>query len=247
MDDRAALNAHARIVGGVASEQAHDSARKHVSGEAVYVDDMPAPAGLLHAYLGLAEIARGRIRAMDVRKVRAAPGVVEVLTAADIPGVNDVSPVGKHDDPVFAGEMVEFHGQPLFAVIARSRDQARAAARLAKIKYEPLPALIDIEDARHARTGNVTEPLTLKRGDAAAGLKAAKHRVKGQMRIGGQDHFYLEGQIALAMPGEDEDVLVYSSTQHPSEVQHIVSLVLGVASHAVTVEVRRIGGGFGVK
>lgn len=236
----------AQISGGVATDRRHDSAHKHVTGEAVYIDDMPEPAGTLHACLGLAKAAHGTIVSMDLAAVRTAPGVVDVFTGEDVPGVNDISPTGKHDEPVLATGTVQFFGQPVFAVVARTREQARRAAQLAKIEYEALPALIDI-GGLSPDDRLVTPPLTLKRGDADAAIASAPRRVRGRMRVGGQDHFYLEGQIALAIPGEDGDVTVHSSTQHPSEVQHMVAHALGVPSHAVTVEIRRMGGGFGGK
>ncbi len=235
------------IRGGVAEALAHDSARMHVTGEALYTDDIPALAGLAHACLGLSEVAHGRIGALDLDAVRATPGVLAVLTAADVPGDNDISPTGRRDEPVFAEHEVLFHGQPLFAVVATTRDQARRAARLARVEIETLPALLDIEAARAAGGRLVTEPLTLALGDAPAAIAAAPRRLAGRMAIGGQDHFYLEGHIALALPGEDGEVAVFSSTQHPSEVQHMVAHVLGVASNRVTVEVRRMGGAFGGK
>ena len=237
----------ARIMGGVASDQRHDSAHKHVTGSAVYIDDMPEPAGTLHASLGLSTVAHAGIVSLDLAAVKAAPGVVAVLTGDDMPASNDISPTGLDDEPVLATGKVQFFGQPVFAVVAHTRDQARRAVRLAKVEYAPLPAVIDVGELDPASGRLVTKPLTLKRGDAAAALAAAPHRVRGRMRVGGQDHFYLEGQIALAVPGEDRDVTVYSSTQHPSEVQHMVAHVLGVPSHAVTIEVRRMGGGFGGK
>ncbi len=233
------------IRGGVHTPQRHDSAHKHVTGEAEYTDDIVEPSDTLHAYLGLSDRAHAEIVSIDLDAVRAAPGVVGVLTAADIPH-NDVSPVGKHDDPIFA-EKVEFHGQPLFAVIAETRDAARRAAKLARVEYRDLPHVTDVAAAVDAGYPHVTEPLKLERGDVEAALAKAPHRLKGQMRVGGQDHFYLEGMIALAVPGEDDDVTVYSSTQHPSEVQHMVAHVLGVPSNAVTIIVRRMGGGFGGK
>ena len=235
------------IRGGVAEALAHDSARMHVTGEALYTDDIPAPAGLAHACLGLSEVAHGRIGTLDLDAVRATPGVLAVLTAADVPGDNDISPTGRRDEPVFAEHEVLFHGQPLFAVVATTRDQARRAARLARVEIETLPALLDVEAARAAGGRLVTEPLTLALGDAPAAIAAAPRRLAGRMAIGGQDHFYLEGHIALALPGEDGEVAVFSSTQHPSEVQHMVAHVLGVASNRVTVEVRRMGGAFGGK
>ncbi len=229
-----------------ASPPRHDSAVKHVTGQAAFIDDLPEPAGLLHVYFGISGHAHARVTRLDLSPVRAAEGVVLVIAAGDIPGDNDISPTHRHDEPVFAEGLVEYHGQPLFAVAARSRDQARRAALLAEVEYAPLAPVLTVDAA--LRTGVlVTEPLTLARGDAAAALDRSPHRISGQMVIGGQDHFYLEGQIAMALPGEDGEMTVISSTQHPSEVQHMVAKALGVASSAVTVEVRRMGGAFGGK
>jgi xanthine dehydrogenase large subunit len=225
----------------------HDSAHKHVSGEAIYIDDLPEPAGLLHVYFGLSERAHAKITAIDLDAVRHSPGVVTVLTANDIPGTNDISPVHKDDEPLLAVQRVEYFGQPIFAVAATSREAARRAVRLARVSYEDLPFAVDIEAARQVGASFVTEPLTLRVGDATAAIAAATHSLSGRMTIGGQEHFYLEGQVAMAEPGEDDEVKIYCSTQHPSEVQHMVARVLGVPSHAVTVEVRRMGGGFGGK
>ncbi len=225
----------------------HDSAEKHVAGEALYIDDIAEPAGLAHACLGLSTIAHGKLLALDLSAVEAAPGVIAVLTAADIPGENDISSTHKHDEPVFATSDILHHGQPHFAVVAETREQARHAALLAKASYEEAPALLDVAAARAAGSDLVTEPLKLERGDVGAALAASPRRLKGSMAIGGQDHFYLESQISLAIPGEDQDMLVLCSTQHPSEVQHMVANVLGVGAHAVTIEVRRMGGGFGGK
>jgi xanthine dehydrogenase large subunit len=235
-----------RIRGGANEARAHDSAHKHVTGEAVYVDDMPEPQGLLHVYLGLGERPHARIGRLDLEAVRAAPGVRLVLTAEDIPGGNDVSPTGTNDDPVLAPGLVQFVGQPLFAVAADTRDQARRAAKLAKVDYADLDPLLTIEEAR-GRNAFVLPPRHLRRGDAGAAIEGAPRRLSGRMAIGGQDHFYLEGQIALAVPGEDDEVLVYSSTQHPSEVQHAIAHALAIPAGAVTVEVRRMGGAFGGK
>ncbi|MGM4985294.1 MULTISPECIES: xanthine dehydrogenase molybdopterin binding subunit [Rhizobium] len=235
------------IIGGVHTSPRHDSAHKHVAGTAVYIDDIPEPTGTLHAGLGLSTVAHGILKSVDLSAVRAAPGVVTVLTHEDVPGVNDISPSNMHDDPVLAAGKVEFHGQPIFCVIAETREQARRAARLAKIEYDELPADIDIWDLDVSTHRQVVTPLTLKRGDAAAELERAPRRVKGRMRLGGQDHFYLEGQVSLAVPGEDDEVIVYCSTQGPSETQHMVAHALGVPSNAVTIEIRRMGGGFGGK
>jgi len=244
-DDNAAIAN--RIAGGVHQSLRHDSAHKHVTGTAEYTDDIMEPVGTLHACLGLSTVAHGHIEAMDLSAVEAAPGVCWVMTAADIPGVNDISPNGLHDDPIFATETVEFWGQPLFAVVAQTRELARRAARLAKVRYRKLPHALDIESATAAGHPYVTAPLTLQRGEVDTALAGAPHRLAGRMVVGGQDHFYLEGQIALAVPGEDAEVTVHVSTQHPSEVQHMVSHALGVPANAVTVSVRRMGGGFGGK
>ncbi len=235
------------IIGGVHTSPRHDSAHKHVAGTAVYIDDIPEPTGTLHAGLGLSTVAHGILKSVDLSAVRTAPGVVTVLTHEDVPGLNDISPSNMHDDPVLAAGKVEFHGQPIFCVIAETREQARRAARLAKIEYDELPADIDIWDFDVSTHRQVVTPLTLKRGDAAAELERAPRRVKGRMRLGGQDHFYLEGQVSLAVPGEDDEVIVYCSTQGPSETQHMVAHALGVPSNAVTIEIRRMGGGFGGK
>ncbi|HEY5598823.1 MAG TPA: xanthine dehydrogenase molybdopterin binding subunit, partial [Kiloniellales bacterium] len=234
------------IAGGVSEPRRHDSGHKHVSGRAVYIDDMPEPPRLLHVYLGISGAAHARIRALDLAPVRAAKGVLAVFTAADIPGENDISPTHRHDEPVLAADVVQYAGQPIFAVAARTRDQARLAVRLAKVSYEPLPPVLSIEAAK--RTGAlVTEPLTLIRGDVGAVLEEAPRRMAGRMHIGGQDHFYLEGQVAMALPGEDDEVTIYASTQHPTEIQLMVAQVMRIPANAVTVEVRRMGGAFGGK
>jgi xanthine dehydrogenase large subunit len=223
----------------------HDSAHLHVRGAARYVDDDPEPAGLLHLAFGQSSEAHARITAMDLAAVRAADGVVAVFTAADIPGANDVSPVA-HDDRLLAEDVVINVCQPLFLVAATSQRAARAAARLGRIEYEPLPARLTIAAARAA--GSLIEPTQrMACGDATAALAAAPHRLAGAFAMGGQDHFYLEGQVATATPGEDGQMHLLSSTQHPSEVQHLVAHLLNLTSSDVTVEVRRMGGAFGGK
>lgn len=230
---------------GVHAALPHDSAARHVAGSAIYIDDMPEPAGLLHIAFGLSERAHAKITRMDLSAVRSAPGVVLVISAEDIPGENDVSPV-IHDDKLFADGEVYCVGQSLFAVAATSLAAARAAAAKAVVEYQDLPAAIDIAAAR-AMDLTIEASQRMARGDASAALAAAPRRAKGAFTIGGQDHFYLEGQIALATPREDGDVHVWSSTQHPTEVQHLIARVLGKHDHCVTVEVRRMGGGFGGK
>ena len=236
----------ATIRGAAHSSIIHDSAEKHVTGRADYIDDLTEPAGTLHAYLGLSGVAHGRITAMDLDAVRTAPGVHLVLTADDIPGENDISPNGLQDDPVLAFPLVQFHGQPIFAVIAETRDLARRACKLARVEYDELPFALDAISARDAGMGYVTKPLKLARGDMA-GMARAPRRLSGRMSVGGQEHFYLESQIAMAIPGEDDEVAIHVSTQHPTEVQHMVAHVLAVPASAVVVNVRRMGGGFGGK
>ena len=224
---------------------AHDSAIKHVTGSARFIDDMPEPARLLHIAVGGADVAHGNLRNLDLANVVSASGVVTVLTAKDIPGENDIGPI-IHDDPVFATEEIVFLGQPLFAVIARTRREARQAVLLAKVDIDPLTAILDVDAALSANS-MVLDDYALSRGNSVEAMKIAKHRLQGCLRVGGQEHFYLEGQISMVLPQEDGDMLVYCSTQHPSEVQHGVARVLGVPSHGITVETRRMGGGFGGK
>lgn len=245
--DKSTFEERKLINGSMHGSLRHDSAHKHVTGTADYIDDIPEPAGLLHGALGLSDRAHAEIIHMDLSAVAAFPGVVWVFTGKDVPGSNDVSSTGRHDEPLLAETRVEFHGQPIFAVIAETRDAARHAARLAKIEYRDLPHWSDIDGALENGSPLVVEPMTLKRGDPEAEMANAPRRLKGQMRIGGQEHFYLEGHIAMAIPGEDDEVAVWSSTQHPTEIQHIVGHVLNIPSNAVTVNVRRMGGGFGGK
>ncbi len=244
MDDRAILPPSSRD-GAVHRPLPHDSADLHVAGAAAYVDDLPEPPGTLHLAFGLAADGYARLTGLDLSAVRAAPGVVAVLTAADIPGENNVGPVF-HDDRLFAEDEILCPGQPLFAVAATSTRAARVAARLARVETEPLPALVTIDEALEAGS-ELETPQRMVRGDARAALEGAAHRLSGTLEMGGQEHFYLEGQAALATPGERGQVHVVSSTQHPSEVQHLIAELLGLSSADVTVEVRRMGGGFGGK
>ena len=235
----------ATVVGGVRAAREHDSAAKHVSGAAIYTDDIPEPPGTLQVYLARSERAHARVVSMDLEAVRQSEGVAAVMTAGDIPGTNDVSPMAG-DDPFFPAAIVEYFGQSLFGVAAETVEQARAAAAKATVVYEDLPALLTIDDAMAAES-LLEPPYTMAKGDAAAAIATAPHAIEGRIEIGGQEHFYLEGQAALAVPGEDEDIAVHCSSQHPSEIQHTVAKVLGVPNHSVTVEVRRMGGGFGGK
>ena len=241
LGDRPDLGAGASV--GLAL--AHDSAARHVRGAAAYIDDLPEPAGTVHVAPGCAGSARGAIRAIDLDPVHASPGVLAVLTAADIPGTNDCSPAFG-DDPILAADAILFHGQVVFAVVAESRDAARRAARRARIEVESVAPRVTVDDGL-AAGAEVLAPYELRRGEPAAAIAAAAHRLEGRVRIGGQEHFYLEGQVALAVPGEDDEMRVYSSTQHPSEVQNLVAHMLGVPSAAVICECRRMGGAFGGK
>ena len=222
----------------------HDSAHLHVSGRALYADDIPLPANTLHAAFGLSGIAHGRIREMDLAPLQRMTGVVAVAAAGDVPGDNNYS--SHKDDPIFAADVVQYAGQPLFAVAANTYAAARSAARAGRIEYEPLPAILDIRAALAANS-YVLPSARLVRGRPREMLPQAAHRRRGSLSIGGQDHFYLEGQIAIALPQEDGAMLVHSSTQHPTEVQQIVAHALGRRSNDVTVQCRRMGGGFGGK
>jgi xanthine dehydrogenase large subunit len=223
----------------------HDSASKRVQGAADYVDDIPEPTGTLHLAVGGSPAARGTIRRIDLSEVRNTPGVVAVIAAVDIPGKNDVSPAAA-DEPVFAQARVEFVSQPLFAVIATSRDIARRAALRGRVGVDAEKPNVTVEQGSAAGESVLPE-YAFVGGDADKTIAEAPHRTAGTIHIGGQEHFYLEGQAALAVPGEDGAMLVYSSTQHPSEVQHIVARVLALPASFVTCQVRRMGGGFGGK
>ncbi|HEY4805773.1 MAG TPA: molybdopterin cofactor-binding domain-containing protein, partial [Paraburkholderia sp.] len=238
--------AHERALG---APLPHESAEAHVSGEARYTDDIPELHGTVHAALGLSRHAHARIVALDLERVRSSPGVLAVLTAADIPGANDCGPV-VHDDPVLASDVVQYLGQPVFAVIATSHELARRAAALAAsedvVGYEPLEPVLTIDEARK-RQHYVLAPLRLVRGSPVERIAAAPHRLAGTFAVGGQEQFYLEGQVAYALPQEQTGMLVYSSTQHPSEMQQVIAHLLGWPAHCVSCECRRMGGGFGGK
>ncbi len=225
----------------------HDAAWLHVTGRARYVDDIPVPAGCLHLAFGLSDTAHGEILATDLASARAAPGVVAALAAGDLAPNPDVSP-SAHDEPLLADATVHHMGQPVFLMIADSHLAARRAARLGRVEIRPLPAVLDVDAAlaagdRHFDGG----PRVWSSGDVARALAAAPRTVEGAIEIGGQEHFYLEGQAALALPQEGGDMVVHASSQHPTEIQHKVADALGLPMHAVRVEVRRMGGAFGGK
>jgi xanthine dehydrogenase large subunit len=224
---------------------AHDSARLHVSGTATYTDDLPEPRELLHVAVGMSSKAHARIMGIDFTQVLAADGVADICTARDIPGENNCGPI-VHDEKIFNDEIVEYAGQAVFAVAATTVDQARKAARLVRIDYEELEPILDTLEAV-ARESFVLPSERLRRGDASAALAGAPHRLQRRLDLGGQDQFYLEGHVAMAVPGEDNTLTVYSSTQHPDEVQHLVAAATGRSAKDVVCICRRMGGAFGGK
>ncbi len=229
----------------VAKSLPHDAAALHVSGTARYIDDIPTPADTLHLAFGLSEIACGEIEALNLEPVKNSPGVIGVLTVLDLPGENDVSP-SVHDEPLLSDGTVHFVGQPIFVVIANSHTEARKAARLANVEYVERTPILDF-DAALAAQSQFEKPVEYAKGSPEDAIKKAARTVEGRLEIGGQEHFYLEGQIAMSLPQDNGDMVVHSSTQHPSEIQHKVAHALNVPFNAVRVEVRRMGGGFGGK
>jgi xanthine dehydrogenase large subunit len=234
------------MIGVAHRAQRHDSALKHTTGQAVYIDDMPEPPGTLHAALVLSPVASGRLKKLDVAAALKMPGIVAVLGPHDVPGTNDVSASGKGGEPLFAVDRVEFVGQTLAMVVAVSLDAARHAAEAMAIEVEADEPILDIETAL-ARKAYVQAPATIRRGEPEQALASAPHKLSAEFQVGGQEHFYLEGQVAFALPGEDGDMIVHSSTQHPTEVQHICAHLLGCDFNRITAVVRRLGGGFGGK
>lgn len=222
----------------------HESAHLHVSGKANYVDDIPEVEGTLYAGLGLAEIAHGKIINMDLSAVWQAEGVVSVLTGTELLH-NNCGPVVA-DEPIIATDTVSFFGQVIFVVVAKTYQQAQQASRLAKVTYEALEPILTIEQAI-ARQSWILPPVQITAGDANAKLAVAPYRLQGMAQVGGQEHFYLEGQICYAYPKEEDMLQVLCSTQHPTEMQLLISEAVGYGMHQVSVEVRRMGGGFGGK
>ena len=228
----------------VSKSYPHDSGPLHVTGRAPYVDDLPTPANALHACFGLAPVGRATIEKLDLSAVWEAAGVVDVITAADIPGENNAGPV-VHDEPLLADKEILFPGQALFCVFAETRLQARKAARLFKLDATEQPAITTVDEAVEANSF-LHDPLVFARGDVNAAIEGADHVSTSRLYIGGQEHFYLEGQGCLAYPSAD-GLHVVSSTQHPSEIQDLIAAALNLSAADVTVEVRRMGGAFGGK
>ena len=223
----------------------HDSAYKHVSGFADYTDDIKEPKDTLYGAIGLSKKAHAIIRKIDLNKVKSSEGVISVITYQDIPGRNDVGPVFD-GDPIFPEKKVEFYGQPLFAVAATTIELARKAVMKAKITYKNLKPVVTIKDALD-KNSLLFKVKKIKRGNASKKIINSKNSLKGNFTTGSQEHFYLEGQAAFVIPKEDNNFLVYSSTQHPSETQQLIAKTLNQKSNSINVLVRRIGGGFGGK
>jgi len=241
--DKLPLAAPSSSAAGVS--RPHESARAQVAGAATYVDDMPVLRGTLYAAPILSSVAHGRLLGVDAAAARAMPGVRDVVLARDIPGHPMLASfIG--DEPIFASTTVQHVGQVIGLVVADSVMQARRAARKVRVDVEALPAILKVQDALAAQSF-VLPPVHVRRGDAVQALKTARHRLSGTLEVGGQEHFYLEGQIAYVVPLEQNQWVVHSSTQHPGEVQHWVAHALGLDNHAVRVECRRMGGGFGGK
>ncbi|QNP49622.1 xanthine dehydrogenase molybdopterin binding subunit [Diaphorobacter aerolatus] len=229
----------------VGTSHIHESARVQVAGAATYIDDIPEIKGTLYAAPILSDVAHGTLDGVDASAALAMPGVRDVVLSADIPG-DPILAAFAHDEPVFAIDKVQFAGQVIGLVIAETVMQARRAARAVKLQITPLPAILSLQQALEAKS-YVLPPVHVRRGDAAGALSAARHRLQGSFEVGGQEHFYLEGQIAYALPLEQNQWAIHSSTQHPGEVQHWVAHALGLENSAVRVECRRMGGGFGGK
>jgi len=228
----------------IKEQKPHESAIKHVSGRAYYTDDIPELPGTLYGAIGYSKKAHAIIKKMNLDEVIKSEGVVTVITSNDIVGRNDVGPV-YDGDPIFP-KKVEYYGQPLFAVAAKTTELARKAVLKAKISYETLKPITTIRDALKKKSFVLKEKI-IKKGDAVKAIKDSTNRLKGNFTTGSQEHFALEGQTAFVIPQEDNDFKVFSSTQHPSETQQIIAKVLNQKSNTITVETRRIGGGFGGK
>ncbi len=223
----------------------HESAVKHVTGKAIYTDDISEPKNLLHAVIGYSNCSKGVIKKIDYKDVLSSEGVVDIITEKDIEGINDVGPIFK-GDKIFTSKNIEYYGQPIFAVIAKTNTLAKKAALKVKIELKISKPIVSIEEALKKKSF-VLKPKHLTRGNIKDGFKKSDNILKGKLYSGGQDHFYLEGQIAMTIPQEDNNLLVYSSTQHPSETQQIIGKVLKQNYNSIHVIVRRIGGGFGGK
>ncbi len=223
----------------------HESGKLHVTGEAIYIDDIQVSDRLLNAYLYTSPHAHAKIISFDIEEAKTVKGVHAVLSYKDIPGHNQMGPV-IHDEPVLAEGIVEFIGQTIFVIAADNQEAADLAKSLIKIEYQLLEPIITIEDAI-SKNSLLQPERRIENGDIAVGFGKSDHIIEGEFSIGGQEHWYLETQICLCIPGEGKEMKVYSSTQHPSETQAIVAEVLKVGKHEIEVECRRLGGAFGGK
>ncbi|MDG6096681.1 xanthine dehydrogenase molybdopterin binding subunit [Alteromonas sp. ZYF713] len=223
----------------------HESAIRQVSGSARYVDDIPAPASLCYASVGVTTVASGKLTSLDLSTVKQSPGVIDVITISDIPGHTDIGPVFG-GDPILLDNEVKFHGQPVFAVLAETQEQARVAATKATMTFAEAEAILTTDEALTA-DAKVRPTHEFGRGDVSNTLQTAPLTAAGHLSVGGQEHMYLEGQVSLAIPEEEDRMSIFTSSQHPSEVQKLVAEVLDVKLHRVAVDMRRMGGGFGGK
>ena len=228
----------------ISEERPHESGIKHVSGRAYYTDDIPEPLETLYGAIGWSKKAHAIIKKINLDEVVKSAGVIAVVTGKDIVGRNDVGPV-YDGDPIFP-KKAEYYGQPLFAVAAKTTELARKAVLKAKISYKTLKPIITIQNALKKKSFVLKEKI-IKKGEARKVIENSVNRLKGNFTTGSQEHFALEGQTAFVIPEEDNDFKVFSSTQHPSETQQIIAKMLKQKSNTITVETRRIGGGFGGK
>jgi xanthine dehydrogenase large subunit len=231
--------------GAAGKSHKHESAERQVSGAARYVDDMPEAANLHHGAVGVSPVTIGTLNSIDLTEVRASEGVIDVITVGNIPGHTDIGPVFK-GDPLLAEKSILYHSQPIFAVLATSVTLARQAALKAKFDITPSEPCLSVQQAK-TQQNFVRPPHFMQNGDFQAGFDKSAIQLEGEMLIGGQEHMYLEGQVSMAVPEEEDRVLVYTSSQHPSEVQKLIAEVLDIKLHKVVVDMRRMGGGFGGK
>lgn len=229
----------------IGKSHSHESASRQVSGTARYVDDIPAPQNLAHAAVGVSQVAKGKLTSIDLTKVRESEGVIDVITVDDVPGHIDIAPVFE-GDPVLANGNIVFHGQAIFAVLAATVNQARQAVLKAKVEIEQQVPQLTTQQAKQ-NEDFVRPAHYMQQGDFASALTTCVHQLDGHLSVGGQEHLYLEGQVSMAIPEEQDRMLIYTSSQHPSEVQKLVAEVLGTRLNQVTVDMRRMGGGFGGK
>ncbi|MCF8371465.1 MAG: xanthine dehydrogenase molybdopterin binding subunit [Bacteroidales bacterium] len=227
------------------NKEKHESGLLHVTGKAVYIDDMPELPGLLHGFVFTSSVASGRIFSFNIEKAKAVPGIEAILCYRDIPGENQMGPV-IHDEPALAEETLECIGQAIFLIAATSENTGREALRLIEIEIEESPAILTIDDAISARN-LLQPPRKIECGSVEKGLAEAENYLEGKFETGAQEHWYLETQVAMAIPGEGQEMKVFASTQHPSETQALVAEVLDIPKNQVEVEIRRMGGAFGGK